>query len=203
MHREAWFCLYCRYKAIKQNNLTKHVAAGRESTEERGGTATTATAAFAGKRSRKSWKPTMLWKHNSHRCHRFCRQEIEENQACFDIPRDWILQEKEKFKPDKQGFPGRWIQQSWPLCISRVIPCPSWSVSVGCWCWWPWHWRNILNIAATLLFTRQYLTLFYIFSCTNPISHCTILTWKFRNRSFCSLQFCRNMLCSVSSQITW
>ena len=29
MHREAWFCLYCRYKAIKQNNLTKHVAAAR------------------------------------------------------------------------------------------------------------------------------------------------------------------------------
>ena len=41
MHREAWFCLYCRNKAIKQNNLTKHVAAARN--RPNSAAATTAT----------------------------------------------------------------------------------------------------------------------------------------------------------------
>ena len=71
MHREAWFCLYCRYKAIKQNNLTKHVAAGRESSEEeRCGCG----AAAVQEPCRHNQPP-----------HHFCHQEIHQRKSSIFI----------------------------------------------------------------------------------------------------------------------
>ena len=54
MHREAWFCLYCRYKAIKQNNLTKHVAAARNRPNPAAATTATTFATKTLEEKRKS-----------------------------------------------------------------------------------------------------------------------------------------------------